>query len=456
MSLPESFSYFVNRLQGGVVRNSVKIVPKGTSDVRMNSSCEFEFPSDTICDLTTATLRAKFRYKNAAGGVNGVRAVPPTHTLFRNVQWSLNNNVVSGNNTGQLWGRMYEALRRCVGSEHHENAHLDEYRKTPLPIGGAFQGSELATESLGQLVTFSDWCGLAHSPNAASIDSALVGNIKLRLDLAGDEVVYSYADSGTNSNDWLLEGVEMTVDCITFTGANNIYDDIMGEMLSSGQELYIPYPEWYASLNKNAGTIKMNVASSSVDVIGFMPLASEGLVATQLPSTGGDVSNPTVEYGPRAIQFKLQNSSNALPDENSEAEKYFFNVNQRVFPQYGAEPHTRGVVHTKHCFSDPKDYVSSNLLFKGNYLDDGSDTKDSKYTYNRRNQLAYNCIIAHKLCLDAPAHQSRYLSGVNTQGQSSTLSLTQTGVSADDYTIAWALTSAVLSVGMGQSVSVVY
>lgn len=455
MSLPPSFSYYVSRLQGAMVRNTVKITPKGSSTVKMNSQMEFELPSDSILDLTTATFRGKFKYQNAVGGVNGVRAVPQTHTLWRNVQWALNNQVVSGNNTAGQWGRLYEILRRCIGSETHENANVDEYRKVPVAKAGVLEGSEVATNSIAQLVAFDDWRGLASSPNACNLDSALVGNVKLRIETAGTEICYGYADSGTNNYDWELTDCELTVDVITFMG-DNAYDAVMSELIGSGQELYMPFQEAYIDIQASNSNYRFNVATSCLDVIGFAPLASEGLSATQMTSTSGTVAATAVEYGPRALQFRQYNSSNSLPDENSSAETYFFNINQRVYPQFGAEAISRGVQHTKDCFAPSKDYDATNLLFKGNFADDGGDTLTNGETFNRRNNVALNCIIAHKLCLDSPAHQSHFLSGLNTQGQSSTISLNTTGCSTADYTLVFALTSAVLAVGQGQAVSVVY
>lgn len=459
MSLPASFTYMVNRLDGGMVRNTVKITSNSSNLVKQNSSVEFQLPSDSILDLTSLTLRGKFIYQNAVGGTNGVRATIPPHLYFKNVQWALNNNVVCGNNTGGEWGRLYEILRRCGGSQDHENSNCDEYRRMPFANGGTLVGSEAATNSTGQLFAFSGWGGLADCPNSENMDSAILGNIKLRLDLAGEEIVYGYADSGTNDNAWQLEDLEMTVDVITFMGADNIYDMIMGELLGAGEELYIPFQERYATLTSSNANIKFNLSSSSLDLIGWAPVASEGASATQMTSTTGDVDASLCEYGPRFVQFKLQNSSNALPDENSTSETYFFNINQRIYPQYGANPVSRGVQHTKDAFGSSNDLNARNLLFCGNYLDDGSDTLTDAITFNRRNNLGYNCIVAHKLCLTEPAHQSKILSGINTQGQSSTVSLSTNGLSSSgsgDFILMFALTSAVLAVGPGQSVSVVY
>lgn len=458
MSLPSSFSYFADRMSGGVVRNNIKVIPKGSTTVKNNQSMEVELPSDSILDLTTLTMRAKFIYQNAVGGTNGVRAVPQAHTLFRNVSFALNNQTISGNNTGQQWGRVYELLRRCSSSTDKERSNSDNYARVPMAIGGVLQGSELATDSVGQNITFSDWCSICHSPNAENFDTAIFGNLKLRLDLESDQICYGYADSGSNDYAWQLENVEFTCDAITFVGAENMYDNIMAEMLGSGASLLMPYPEWYAQLSQNSGTIKFNISVSSLDVIGFCALPTEALSATQLTSSGGTVAAANVEYGPAFTQYKLQNTSNALPDENSENEKYFFNVNQRVIPQYGAEPVGRGVQHTKATFSHDNCLSDYNLLFKGNMVDDGSDTLGSGFTHNRRNNLRYNTIVAHKLCLDSPAHQNekRLLSGMNTQGQSSTISLSLTNVSASDNTIIFGLSSAVLQASLGQSISVIY
>lgn len=458
MSLPSQFQYFVNRLSGSVNRNVVRIVPRGNSTVKQNSSIEFDLPSDTICDLSTLQLRADFKFQNAVGGTNGVRAVPQAHTLFRNVQWSLNGNVVSGNNTSENWGQMYECLRRATGSETHENSNLDEYRAVPVvDSDGKFQGALTASESVKQHIRFDDFCGLQHSPNASAMDSAVVGDIRLRLLTAGNNIITSYADSGSNDHDWQLENVELVLECITFGGADNVYDMVMSSALQAGN-LYIAYPEWYANTSSSNSAIKFNVATSSLDMIGFAPLPSEEADPTQLTSAAGAVADANCEYGPRFTQFKLQNASNAVPAVNSESEKYYWQINQRAYPQNGAEVVSNGIGHTKDCFGiQAKNLDGTNLLFKGVLDNDGSTTARGK-SFKRENFYEANTVVWHKLCLDAPAHQNamRQLNGINCQGQSSTITFNNSGWSSSDKVLLMAITSAVLEVGLGQQVSITY
>lgn len=458
MSLPNSFQYFVNRA-ASARRSLVKILPRGSSTVNQNSQITIDLPTDSIIDLSTLSMRAKFIYQNAVGGTAGVRTVPQTHTLFRSVQWALNNQIVSGANSGSQWGRVYEALRRCQASKEHGNSHADEYRNTPLVNGsGKFEGSFAATNSVGQNIAFGDFGGLQNCKNAANMDSALLGNISLILQLAGTEICMGYADAGTNNYDWQLQNVEFTVEVVNFVGSDNVYDQIMSEMLSSGQELLIAYPEIYAQIASNSTNLKFNVSTQCLDALGFASLDSTYNTATQMTSgtvTSGVVAAANSLYGPYYTAFKYEDSSGNVLAISDSSSSYYWVLNGAQIPQWN-EYIVNGVQHTKDAFAKPSDLNSRNLLFYGNRKPDGTPDLNNEVIC-RENVPYYNTVIVHRLALDGPAWGSgSLLSGINCQGQSSTINLNQTNLNNSNVTLLFALTTAVLSVGMGQQISITY
>jgi len=462
MSLPSSFQYVVSRLSP-VVRNQVKMVPIGNTSVKPNQSLTFDLPSDSIIDLNTLCLRCDFDYQNAAAGTNAGRNVPQPFSLVRSAQWSLNGSVVSGNNL-QHFGQVYEMLRRCSGSQGHQSSNLDEYSETPqIDDQGQFRGDRTASDSTSQRLHMDDFLGLQHGKNAGNFDSSLVGNIRLRLEFNGQEPVMNYSDDaavGSTANyDWELQNCEMVVDVITFTTPDNMYDNVISALLQEGQTLQMAYPEYYSQLSSESSNTKFNVSSQSLDYIGVAPLLASYSSGTHMQSSAGAVAAANCLYGPNFTRFAMTSDGSSVYGSNVTTPKYYWNINQRVYPQSGNENVCDAMVHTKNTFSKGLD--SENLLFQGN-LD--ADNSIARRNFNaslgsRQNFNQNNCIIFHKLCLDAPAHQAenQAVSGINTQGQSSVISLQTTSWnSASDFKLLVAGTSAIMEIGGGQNINITY
>ena len=200
MSLPSSYSYFINSLQG-VSRRTLRMVPDGSTTAKLNQSINVSLPNDSIVDLTSLYMVANFRYQNASANTNAIRYVPQPHTLIKSSQFSLNNSVVSGSKN-QHYGQIYEAMRRCTTGNDHANSRLQSYFNTPCCnlIGGSTSkifgsGNErVASNNVARQIILKEFGGLQTSCNAANMDSSIVGNIRLRLDLQGTSPILMQAD----------------------------------------------------------------------------------------------------------------------------------------------------------------------------------------------------------------------------------------------------------------------
>ena len=466
MSLPSSFQYVVSRLSP-VVRNQVKVVPVGNSTAKNNQSLTFDLPSDSIIDLNTLCLRADFSYQEAQVFTTaGTRAVPQPHTLIRSAQWSLNGNVVSGNNL-QHFGQVYEMLRRCGSNEINMKSNLDEYKEVPQPDSdGYITGTRSATEAQARRIHIDDFLGLQHGKNAANFDTALTGNLRLRLEFNGAEPIYDISDdanvgNATNYN-WKLDNCELVMDVITFTTPDNMYDNVISALLQEGQSLQMAFPEYYSQISSEQSNTKFNVSSQSLDFVGFAPLLASSTSGTHVQSGAGTavVADANCLYGPNFTRFALTSNGSTVYGIDDDAPTYYWNINQRVYPQSGAEKMVDAITHTKNCFSKGLD--ANNMLFLGNLESAESLSKMNIETLRgtRQNYFSNNCIVFHKLCLDVPAHQSENsaISGINTQGQSSVISL-QTGSNFNsqyDYKLLVAGTSAIMEIGGGQNINITY
>jgi len=456
--LPSSFQYFVNKL-AGVQRNSVRIIPTNQSTVNSNGVLIFDLPSNSIVDLTSMNLRGDFIFRNAVGGTNGVRMVPQPHTLFRNVSYLLNGQTVSGIGS-QNHNHLMELLRRCTVGEDYELSRCDEYSAVPIckqltEADAAPSGSQVATNSQSQHFHFNTWYGLARAPNAPNFDTAIFGDLRIQIQLEGTAPILSSADSGTNDVDWQLQNCDLVVDVIQFSDPT--YDNLISAMMAEGRTLAIPFPEYFSQISSTNSAMKFNVASQSLDLIGYAPLASTYSSFTQLTSTTGVVADASVSYGPNFTRFRIRNSSNSSPAVNSTSETYYWMINNQVYPKNGQTAVIDGITYTKEVFMGGPSANNYSLLFKGIQVG-ASGTALGVAGFQREQYQLENCIVAHKLCLEGPAHQSasHTLSGLDTRGTSSTITLNTNGWSTSDYTLLFAQGSAVLEAGAGQVISVVY
>lgn len=452
------FQYYVQSLGAGIERSSVRLVADAGEVASNNSSIQFTLPTESIVDLNSVQFNATLRLKNAVDASASV-VMPQTHTLFRSCQWSLNGNIVAGMNN-QSFGQAYELLRRATTGLDDALSRVSEYADVPqADSDGKFQASFGLTNT-GQRVQFNDFMGLQRSPNAGAWDTAIFGTTRLHLYLESDRIMMDALQTGITQNcEWELANLELRVDVLKVPA---MIDDIITARLMETDADGMPigldtvYPEIYTQVSSSDQNIRCSIASNSLDMLGWAPLASEYLSKTDVTAGAGNViAAANSPYGANFVRFKLQNTSNSVPAINSTTEQYNFVLAGKTIPASGRTPVVQGVEYTKDCFS--RNVGEFNQLYGGNIDDDGSSLQRTR-TFKRENLFNYNTFVCHKLCLTAPAHETaeRTLSGYNSQGASSIIQLQTQGLSTSDYILIMGQTSAVLSASAGQQVSVAY
>ena len=492
MSLPSSFSYFVNRMSG-VSRKQVKIQPTNSTTIKNNQSVEWVLPDDSIVDLTTLEMRGNFKFQNASTATNVARYVPQPHTLIRSQTWSLNGQVVSGNSC-QHYGQLYEAVRRSSVGISHDRSCEDEYFSTPVAnkfgnvsgdtAGGQSIGTKsekIATNTQARAIKCKAWWGLATAPNAPNWDTSIFGSTRLRLEFLGQEPILAQSDTalGSGDGDWEISDIHMVVDVLSFSDAS--YDMLMSSLLSEeGSSLLVPFNEYTSQLSLCNNSIKFNVSSQSLDMLGFACLKSTQNAITRVETTSGMPYLSLSDAGRDPIvsahtDFCYRNASSESMSNKPELSEacsatFSYQINGEVYPSQGQTALQNGASFTKDLYS------AGNQLYTGyvnlqSVKDDGTiqaaNAKDVISCWNdnltqyqaRVNYLSHNCIVAMRLCADLPASQSpqRSLSGKNTLGSSSNITLNLVGFNNNnDNVLMFAQGSAVLEAKAGQAVAVQY
>ncbi|MAH50038.1 hypothetical protein CMI37_29735 [Candidatus Pacearchaeota archaeon] len=392
---------------------------------------------------------------------------------------------MSGANN-QNFAQVYECLRRSSVGNDNSNSRSDEYSDIPCAnlIGAAGSakvvgtGNErAASNTVSRACKMTQFLGLQTSPNAASWDTSIVGETRVTIQLNGNECALMTSDAASadaGSLDWQLTDCAMHCDVISFSSPE--YDMIMSSMLSEGN-LLIPYNEITSSKSLLNSSIRFNVASSSLDMIGFALLNADHGSATHLTTaSGASVVSDFGGLSPNQVKFQYRNSSSAAATtlsglSDSVDATYYWTVNGQVHPSSGATQIVNGSNATKDTYAANKsdynslfmDYCSTELHTSiGGSLTEptypSANSLSFAKQYKRVNYLNQNCIVCHRLCLDVPAAESdrRLQSGVNTLGQSSQIILNLTGFNnSTDSALLMGQGSAVLTVSAGQQVAVV-
>ena len=490
--LPASFSYYANRISG-VSRRTVKITPNNSTTVKQNETVTFVLPSDAICDLTSMQMVYNFKYQNAPSGSGGINAslryIPAPHQLVRSAVWQINGQSVSGS-ANQNFSQVYEALRVASSGNDNVNSRSDEYNAPP--VANLIGAQNDRTTALGKLVgvgneragshlfgrrcKMTDFLGLQTNPNSGNWDTSICGETRLELQMNGNEcaLIQGVAACVPADADWQIEDTHMLIDVISFSSPE--YDMLMSAMLQEGS-LLIPFNEITSQKSLLNSSIRFNVASSSLDMVGYALLKSNHDTYTNVIAGTGDkafTSNFTNGIVPNQVQLCYRTAGNSLASSldnmsDSLTATWYFTINGQVYPSSGATKLIDSAEFTKQVYANGKD--DYNQLFLGHStakaVDDTGAVINScpsavnlEYSkqYKRTNFVDRNCFVAMRTALDVPAAQSpnHALSGLNTLGTSSQVQLSLTGFNnSTDYALLIGQGSSVLQVGAGQQVAVI-
>mgnify|MGYP003109988985 CR=1 FL=1 len=491
-ALPASFSYFVNRL-AGVSRKQVKITPNNSTSVKQAESITFVLPTDSICDLQSLKMIYNFKYQNDTvdGAKARLRYVPAPHQLVRSATWSINNTAVCGSEN-QNFSAVYECLRVASSGNDNVNSRKDEYNAPPIAnlIGAANSANDagklvgvhnerVCNHTVSRRCKMTDFLGLQTSPNSMNYDTSIFGETRLELQLTGAEaaLISGTATPSAADNDWEITDVHCVIDVISF--ASPEYDMLMSQILQEGS-LLMPFNNITSQKSLLNSAIRFNVASSSLDMVGFALLKDVHNQATHVVADSNRTTDKAFTDGlvPNQVQLCYRNSSSAAAStlanmSDSVDATWYFTINGSVYPSQGATKLIDGAEYTKNTYAAGKDDYNQLFLGASTELqaqDDATTALSQKIApsaynleyaknYKRVNYLDRNCFVALRTCLDVPAAQSssRALSGLNTLGQSSQIQLNLQGFNnSTDFALMIGQGSSVIQVAAGQQVSVIH
>ena len=261
-----------------------------------------------------------------------------------------------------------------------------------------------------------NWLGFLGSVKPDVIDTSLLGNVRLTIQLANGNVLVKATSDGPTSATYQLDDVYFTVDVLDISDGQ--FYNLHEQYLKAGGQYLLPFDSYYTSL---FSTSTMNQASrfslstNSLDWIAGAFIPAYNTLSAVNTNSGRSACFDTTLTG---------------------LTSYKFTVNNIQFPQYSAGLHDAWPLMLN-CFNLSQDTLS------------GVDPKITKATW-----ASSFGFCAQGFNLDTEPTE-RTVSGLNSLGTNMSISWESTGPTSVNYAFIVAKCSSILKVGAGRSIELI-
>tara|TARA_R100001244_G_scaffold1799_1_gene2977 strand:+ start:9927 stop:11234 length:1308 start_codon:yes stop_codon:yes gene_type:complete len=432
-AIPNNVSYYLRRMSG-YSTNTFKLTTLNSTSAEQNSVIEVRIPTNAIVDLKSLTMFADFATADNAAGDH-----------FKCPRWGLSSlirrvEVLAGGNTvsqGFNEYGLYNAMKSMTEMSYNKllTKNVLEEGQMALDISAASQGSTRYACPV--------WHNFIGSASPDFLDTSLVPELILRISLSGNNVQVGRKNGGGVNDDldsavagaYTLSDISFSINTVSMP---EVYSEAVLARMNEVGSLEIPFDNIF-SFQENisaggAGSIRFSVSSQSIDEISFAPrlndtdaaAAQESAYTTAQSAIAGQADGLFSEV---PAYFRC-NSGNYTAFQTT--------VNSVMMPQY-LIPKADAYQLLQQCKADQYDYDTGDLV-------------------NGLNAWLQDCHTP-KIRLNHPDDSDRLISGFNSSGTNSimTIDLTNTSGSAGR---ALAVTvfvkcKSVLRVGLGRQLQVI-
>ena len=276
-SFNPNLAYFVERLQGFSTNVFRLESQQGSSAVATSSSIvTFDVPSNAIVNLRSFKIFCNANANKVAGA--GGR-LPPINDLVERVEVSVGGITLSqGANFINVLQEAKKALGATYAGCDATMGHPEYVRAKSYVDASAIAGTDNENYASGASPRFCimDLEGFFSTAEPKLLDTSLVPDLRVRLNLASDNVLGSVAgvaldgtganditDAGTGAARYELTDIHATIEAIGL--ADNSYDQMLASMMSSQGFLEIPYKNYTNFQTVHSGSSRFTVSSQSLD-----------------------------------------------------------------------------------------------------------------------------------------------------------------------------------------------
>ena len=392
---PRNLSAFLNRLSG-YNKNNVKMNVLGSSDAAHGDTIQVDLPTNSIVDLSS--LAWSFDLTWSVTGANGKKHHFPINaeSVINRLTVEVNGQtLVNLSNYNVLW----HALLYASATDDYQRQRMVAQANSQT---GASNGTSVEVTTTTGAPTQSEtrshvvdaWVGFLGSAKPNFIDTSLLGNVRITLTLASNNMIGG--DDAASTQSFSIANQAFSIDVCSIS--DGIYDSMLDQMLASGAPIEVPFKSYFSyssSNNTMDQTTNFNVASQSIDRLWALARATDaagvGDAGFDSPAAGHLTTAPVhaiVTKNPAFFNYETCNGAN-----------FHFQVNNTLYPQWQSTQPQDWWQHLKLAVGDQGNMLS------GSYANALSHYLD--------NFFVFACSLEHHTDGD-----ERFVSGIDTRGAS--------------------------------------
>jgi hypothetical protein len=273
--LPPNVSYFMQRLQG-VSTSHFKVFPQSSDNASAGKIIRFEMPSNSYVNMRSLRFMFNVTLTGAGGRVpNDVSSFIERVSIYMGGVLVQNGfqgyNVLSHAKAALLGSKCNPTLGHpeiCRAVSSHTGLTLLDGGGTAL-IAESYTGTDVA-------LCIDNWEGLLGSIEPSIIDTGLLPQITLEIQLA-DDAVCPCADTADLTIDLFASGAaastasatyalsNLALHCEVIGMATSVLDQIVEQRISSVGYLSLPFKNYFTTIASHNDTSRFNVNSASWD-----------------------------------------------------------------------------------------------------------------------------------------------------------------------------------------------
>lgn len=480
-AFPKHFSYYINKLAGGLHKNKVRLQPISGSTISPNQTFQVRLPTNALIVPDSFNIYADI--------VLPAHATAPQHglsSLFNRVDVRINGSSI--HQGGILnWNNLYNMMFACQGSKEMVRKNSGLNRAQPVVFQDIADGAGKTIPSC-----CSEWVGTWLSSCRPGVQSTqLLGEVIVEiLTESSNKSLVGNATYAANATDYSLSNVYATIEVLSFD--NDVYLPMLYSRIQSGEFLPVLYTHVndFQQTATGTGDLRVSVASNCLDMI----LVSHRLSSEQVAGNaiGTDVDNSIVNNNvKRGRQFVSRMIASQTDAGTNYITQYQFQVDGQLIPANPVNSTKESYNHLLRVLGQEDNLLTNNLLMETYemrscgaaanianviYMDvPGCKVKDSTATNTSTNWVTpltsqsvaadfrynpyYNGNFFAGLSLrdESIARDENYLAGYSTKGSVAEIlyKLTVTG-SYSPLVDLYAFQTAVINVGAQQVLRVEY
>ena len=398
--VPDSLKFYVNRLSFS--KNRVRLQALSTTEVGPNGQVIVRLPSNTMVNLASLTMTGSVGAFIPSPQDNEGVALPTNHdfAFIETLSLIANGGIITQPFTNyKLLGTTLNDIYGSNSKVMSRNALQGSY-PSPLIEQKVKEGGANATnrDACYQPFSINNWISATQTMTPSYISTNLLGDLELRLTMAGTEILATGDTRNGNAvtglqarATWRMKNINFYIE--TASVQSSFLEQAIASKLAAGEPINVPFENIFSFTQSNEGASfnqRMSVSSQSVNKI---------LAITQLDSDLSGVG--ATGNNAKAPQQKIINGiPQALRRNYNQAGQAQFSVNNQYSPNYQIDSQLTTSV----------DLVGGNSIIGGipNNTDNvqgpdaGGYYSNKPAVYQVRNRTFSNALVETRAAMDIP------------------------------------------------------